>query len=146
MSKIEQLVHDDNSFGHGRSNSDGLGLKFEVTPAGAATEIRIADKFQGWPGVVHGGIVATCLDEAMGHAVTGKMRSYSMSVELEIFYLAPTMTNEEIVVTGKVAHVDGRKINTVSELRRKSDNALLAHGKALFILVKGEEEKLHGTA
>lgn len=143
MSKVEELTHDTFSFGHGQDNPDGMRMQFEYDENGARTIVNIAEKFQGWPGIAHGGIVATCLDEAMGHAVAGRMRSFSMSVELEVFYLAPTMTKEDLLLEGKVVAMEDRKISTVAELRRKCDNTLLAHAKALFIMVKGGEEELH---
>ncbi len=142
MSKTENLKKSSHGFGNGQDNPDGLHLKFEVSPELAKAIINIDGKFQGWPGIAHGGIIATCLDEAMGHAVGGALGSYSMTAELEVFYLAPTKTNEELLLTGRVVSVEGRKVSALGELRRAADNELLARGKALYILVTGREEDL----
>jgi acyl-coenzyme A thioesterase PaaI-like protein len=139
--KIESLTPTDANFGHGSKNPHGLQLKFSVTEHGASAQTNIDPKFQGWPGIVHGGITATLLDEAMGYSVYGNLKSFSVSAQLEVTYIAPVMTGEDLLVAGKVERVDGRKICTSAELRRLKDNALLAAGKGLFITVKGNEQR-----
>jgi acyl-coenzyme A thioesterase PaaI-like protein len=139
--KIESLTPTDNNFGHGNRNPHGLQLNFAVNEHGASAQTNIDSKFQGWPGIVHGGITATMLDEAMGHSVYGALDSFSVSAQLQVTYIAPVMTGENLLITGKVVGIDGRKISTKAELRRVKDNALLAEGKGLFITVKGNERR-----
>ena len=140
MIKIEELRRGEKSFGNGQDNPDGMRLKFEVTPEKAETILHVEAKFQGWPGVCHGGIVATALDEAMGHSVSGATGSYSMSAELEVFYLAPVPTMRDLKLTGRVESIDGRKVVTSGEI--KQDDVILAHARGLYITVKGREEDL----
>ena len=142
MTKIEKLRQDNYGFGHGQENPHGLRLLFTITPPQATVAAQIADKFQGWPGVAHGGIVATILDEAMGHAVFGTTDSYCLLAELEVFYLAPVMTSQALLITGRVEKTDARKINAIAEIRRQDDHTLLAHSRGLYILVKGREDDL----
>lgn len=140
--KIEELRKGEYSFGNGQGNPDGMQLVFEVGPQGAETILNIKEKFQGWPGVSHGGIVATALDEAMGHAVTGATNVYSMSVELEVFYLAPVPTGQDLKLLGRVDAIDERKVSTSGEIRQIQDGMLLARSRGLYITVKGRQEEL----
>ena len=53
----------------GRENPYGLKMSFyEVEPGHALAEYTVPEHYQGYPGIVHGGIVATMLDETLGRA------------------------------------------------------------------------------
>ncbi len=40
-------------------------------PVAAWTELTSTDRFQGWDGIAHGGILCTILDEVMAWALVG---------------------------------------------------------------------------
>ena len=52
-------------FGCGADNPNGLGLRFFETNEGVEVEYAVHEHHGGAPGVVHGGIQATLLDEAL---------------------------------------------------------------------------------
>ena len=139
MTKLTEIKDDGTSFGHGQNNPGGLHLQFTMSKEKAEATVALPAAFQGWAGVLHGGIVASILDEAMGHSVRASVGSSAMSVELHVSFKGPALVDEELVATGYVTKAEGRKINTESELRRKSDNTLLATGSGLFILMKSAE-------
>jgi uncharacterized protein (TIGR00369 family) len=57
-------------YGCGQKNAQGLRMSFEhLTDGSAQTVYTAADHLAGAPGVIHGGVQATLLDEVMGHAV-----------------------------------------------------------------------------
>jgi acyl-coenzyme A thioesterase PaaI-like protein len=57
-------------YGCGQKNAQGLRMSFEHLADGSAqTLYTAADHLAGAPGVIHGGVQATLLDEVMGHAV-----------------------------------------------------------------------------
>jgi uncharacterized protein (TIGR00369 family) len=56
----------------GVENPVGLHLRFYQTqPSEVIAEIIVPEKFQGYPGIVHGGVVAAMLDEAAGRSQMG---------------------------------------------------------------------------
>ena len=56
----------------GRNNPYGLHLKFyESSPGEVIVEYTVPEQFQGYPGVVHGGVVAAILDEVTGRTQMG---------------------------------------------------------------------------
>ena len=62
-----------NCFVCGVENTYGLNLSFYSTKLGEVTvETVVPDRFQGYPGVVHGGIVASLVDEVLGRAHMGE--------------------------------------------------------------------------
>ncbi len=51
----------------GLENPFGLKLKFFITAPGEVTvEYTVPEQYQGYPGIVHGGVVASILDEVLG--------------------------------------------------------------------------------
>src|SRR5215212_7573101 len=58
-------VEPHNCFACGSLNEHGLHLDLHVAGDLCWTELTIADRFQGWDGIAHGGIVSTILDEVM---------------------------------------------------------------------------------
>ena len=94
----------------------------------------IPDTFEGPPGYVHGGIIATLLDEAMSKAV--RVRGLiAMTRKLEIEYLRPVPSGAPIRMEGKILSSEGRK-HWVQARILNADGSELALGKGLFIEVR----------
>ncbi len=68
------------------------------------SNITVPDQYQSYPGVVHGGIVATMLDEISGRATisNGDDQNLMVTVKLEVKYRRPTPTNTPLKVVGRV--------------------------------------------
>jgi len=63
----------------------------------------IANKnYEGWHGVLHGGIVATLLDEVGSWVIISKIGRAGMTVELNVRYHKKISTNEKIYIQGKL--------------------------------------------
>lgn len=104
---IEKGVHNKqpnsaNCFVCGRDNVNGLGLSFyEVGPDEVAAEVVIPSHFEGYPGIVHGGIVASMLDEIAGRAVlVGDHEHFRLTAKLEIRYRKPVPSGELLRLRG----------------------------------------------
>ncbi len=54
-------------FGCGDLNPIGLRLKFEWDGETARADFTPGEAYQGWPGIVHGGIISCLLDEALNY-------------------------------------------------------------------------------
>ena len=68
------LIDNDKCFVCGKKNPYGLKLQFTYSPDGETVETTFIpdDKYQGWKDMVHGGIIATLLDEIMAKAALKK--------------------------------------------------------------------------
>ncbi len=54
----------------GLSNTFGLHLRFyNLSPGEVTAECVLPEQYQGFPGIVHGGVVAAMLDEAAGRSL-----------------------------------------------------------------------------
>jgi acyl-coenzyme A thioesterase PaaI-like protein len=124
-------------FGCGTENPRGLGLKFRLEHGRAVAEFTPAGYLQGYPGFVHGGGVATMLDEAMGWAVYGQ-GIWAMTARLTMRFRRSVPLNEPLVVSGWMTRDRGRFLELRAELRSR-EGALLAQANGLFVRVDGEQ-------
>ena len=94
----------------GTDNHNGLKMSFyDDNHETVASTVTIDDRFQGYPGIVHGGILATVLDEAVGRvAMIGDHHHFMMTVKLTAQYRHPVPLNTELKVEGKIIKLRGR--------------------------------------
>lgn len=94
----------------GRENPIGLHLNFYDDGADTVcTEFTPDDRYQGYPGIMHGGILATVLDEVVGRvAMIGDHHRFMMTVNLEVKYRLPVEINTPLKAEGKVIKIRGR--------------------------------------
>ncbi len=94
----------------GLENPYGLRLAFyETGPAEVTAETTIPDRYQGFPGVVHGGIVAAMLDEAAGRAaMIGDSPRFMVTAKLEVFYRSPVPIGTLLRIVGALERHRGR--------------------------------------
>jgi uncharacterized protein (TIGR00369 family) len=122
-------------FGCGHANPTGLHLEFFVAPDGTLVcPTTISNAFEGHPGFLHGGIIATLLDEAMSKAVRSKGLT-AMTRHIEIDYRRPVPSGAQIRIEGAVLRSEGRKHWAVANVFDAEGNTL-AQGKGLFVEVK----------
>lgn len=82
------------------------------------SETTIAEEYQGYPGVVHGGVIASILDEVVCRvAMIEDHHHFMMSVKLEVKYRHPVPTETPLQVTGRIVRLRGRLGKAVGEVR-----------------------------
>ena len=125
----------------GDLNPIGLHLHFTMQDDGWASAPFVADKLhQGYPGYVHGGLVSTLLDEAMGWATYGA-GIWALTGKLELSFRKPVPVDETLTVRARITRDRGRIIEAVAELRDAS-GMLVADAKGLLFRATGEQAKL----
>lgn len=89
---------------------NGFGLRFKLQADGSVLgRIQFDETKMGPPGIVHGGVLATMVDEAMTARAfqEGKM---VFTANLNIDYKAPVLIGTEITITAQLDRTEGRKI------------------------------------
>jgi uncharacterized protein (TIGR00369 family) len=126
---------DNHCFGCGGANAGGMKLAFEQIDETRRIRgvFRIGPEYQGGPGFVHGGIVATLLDEVMAK-VSRFEKDYAVTGELSVEYLKPIPVGEELTVEGWEIQRNGRMRIRQGEIRN-SAGTVLARGSAKFVEV-----------
>lgn len=130
------LVDDHFCFACGKNNPDGLKLQFEYPePGRCRAEFTPTAKFQGWRGVLHGGIVSTLLDEAMAHALGGAERgggSGAVTAKLTVRFKRPVTIGAKVLLTGRVLNIRGRMAEAESEIADEQ-GAILASASGKLV-------------
>jgi uncharacterized protein (TIGR00369 family) len=124
-------------FGCGPQNKTGLKLKFFVDDEQQIVcRVRVPRRFEGPPGHVHGGIIATLLDEAMSKS-NRQFGIVAMTRQMEVEYLKPVPLGVPLLLTARRTTVTGRKHHCEARIANE-DGLVLAQAKALFLAVDPE--------
>jgi uncharacterized protein (TIGR00369 family) len=124
-------------FGCGSANSTGLKLEFFRAPDGSVVASpTFSGAFDGHPGYLHGGIIATLLDEAMSKSVRALGKS-AMTRKLEIEFLRPVPSNAPLRIEGRIVRSERRKHFTEGRILDTAQNSL-AQATGLFIEISQE--------
>jgi uncharacterized protein (TIGR00369 family) len=120
-------------FGCGGANARGMQLAFEQddTTRRIRGVFRIGAQYQGGPGFVHGGIVATLLDEVMAK-VNRFEKDIAVTAEMTVEYLKPVRVEQEVAVEGWEVERNGRLRVRRGEIR-DSSGVVLARAVGKFV-------------
>jgi len=130
-------IADNYCFVCGKNNPRGLQIKVKYFPdeLAAVTELALPREFQGWADVIHGGILATLLDEMMAHAVW-HFAGPGLTISLEVRFHAPLKPDETIRVRGVLTTTNGNRRTAEAEITRTGDGHRIASGKSRFLLLE----------
>lgn len=73
------------------------------------SDYTVASRYQSYPGIVHGGILASMLDEVVGRvAMIGDHHHFMVSVRLEVVYRHPVPVDTPLKIRGRIVRLRGR--------------------------------------
>ena len=112
-------------FGCGPSNPEGLHLVFAIDREAhtAAATVTLDERYQGAPGYVHGGIIATLLDEAMSK-LNRPLGVLAMTRQMDVSYLRPAPIGVEMKLQSRFVRREGRKLFHEAELLNLAGDVL----------------------
>ncbi len=118
----------------GKDNPVGLHAAFEIDKTARTISGRFTPKpeHEGWQGIVHGGIVAALLDEAMVK-LAAHLGIPSVSAEITVKFKAPAAPGDELVVSGRIVKDANRLIEAEATVMRGPVVIGEAKGKLLKI-------------
>ena len=116
-SSMKDFNDDQNCFVCGKKNAAGLQLEFTSSPGSGESETRVAFpvQLQGWRSTVHGGLLATVLDESMIKAAAA-CGCTCVTAEITVKFKKPAMTGTPYLVAGKVLETRGRIVLAESRI------------------------------
>lgn len=122
---------DHRCFACGGTNPIGMRLHIELEEGRARTTWRAGEDFVGWSDKLHGGIVATLLDEIMAWACASN-DAWAVTAEMTVRYRSPGAPGEELVAEGRVTERRRRIYEVVGEVRG-ADGRLVAEGSGRYL-------------
>ncbi len=131
---MEKLPNSSHCFVCGLDNDYGLKLSFYQEESGAVVvDYVVPDHYQGYPGVVHGGIVTTLMDEVIGRVLmTEDPIRFMFTAKLTTRYRRPVPTGKPIRIVGRVIKDRGRMAEAKAELFGP-DGELLAEAEGVMV-------------
>jgi uncharacterized protein (TIGR00369 family) len=115
----------------GHANPLGLNVRFRVEDGAVLTRFRPTSHHHGYPGRLHGGVMAALLDETMGWAPCVVAGRFCLAVELNVRYVKSPPPDLELTVVGRAADVSGRIWEATGEIRDDA-GTVYARGKGRY--------------
>jgi acyl-coenzyme A thioesterase PaaI-like protein len=128
-----------NCFACGELNEAGLHLQLNFEPDRCWTELTLPDRYEGWEGVVHGGIVSTILDEVMGWSLIAR-DSWGKTARFSMRFRKPVTVGRRIRAEGWVTGTRMRIQTTAGRITDADTGEELATAEATY-LSETEERK-----
>jgi acyl-coenzyme A thioesterase PaaI-like protein len=129
----------------GLENPVGLKLRiYEVQPGVVESSFTAPEHFQGYPGVLHGGIIATIIDEISGRALMGPVDNprFMFTAKLEVKYRKNVPIGKPLKLVGKAGQDKGRSAESWAGIYDAESGELLAEGNTLLVNVPQDKLEL----
>ncbi|GAA3215502.1 PaaI family thioesterase [Streptomyces thermocoprophilus] len=138
-------AHYEHCFGCGDGQAHGLHLAARAGDGVSITaEFTVQPAHQGAPGLAHGGVLATALDETLG-SLNWLLRTIAVTGRLETDFVRPVPVGTTLHLQAEVTAVSGRKIYSTATGRIGGpDGPVAVRADALFIEVKVDHFIDHG--
>ncbi len=132
--RLTKVADDSACFVCGQKNPIGLKAAFSIneTEFTSYASVRLPEEFQGWQDVVHGGILATLLDEACVYACRAKA-DQCVTAEIQVRFRKPVPVGSTVELFGQLT--DSSHKVWLAQAQLKIDGTLHAEAHAkVFIL------------
>lgn len=131
---MKELKDNQRCYVCGKDNPAGLKVQFDIDHTARTITGRFTPRreHEGWEGIVHGGIIATLLDEAMVK-LAAHLGEPAVSAEITVKFKAPAAPGVELVVTGKIVKEANRLIEAEANVHIGPVVVAEAKGKLLRI-------------
>jgi acyl-coenzyme A thioesterase PaaI-like protein len=120
-------------FACGQQNPVGLHLEFWMDDEKVWTEFTPQPQHQGYPGVLHGGLIATLLDETMGRAATIK-KLWMVTGKMELSYRKPVPLDGTLRITARIEDLRGSRMTAVGQILLP-DGTVAVEARGLYLRV-----------
>ncbi len=120
-------------FACGRDNPIGLKLNFRQEEDKVIASFVPEEVHQGYPGIMHGGLVTTLLDEAMAK-VMNLRNIVAVTATLEVKFRHKVQIGERLIIWGQLVEEKKKRCSIKSWLTDK-EGKILAEASSVFIKI-----------
>ena len=133
-----------NCFGCCPDNPLGLHMVFFEDGDDIVSYWKPGERYQGWVNVLHGGIIASLIDELAGWVVFRKLQTTGVTSSLNVRYKKAISTLEpELTIRGRITEQRRNLVTIVVEIMN-SKGELCATGEALYFAASQEKAREEG--
>ena len=136
-------------FACGELSEIGLHLQLDLQPGRCSTALVIPRQFEGWEGIVHGGILCTILDEVMAWSLVSN-DNWGVTARMSVDFRKPVTVGQGVRAEGWITE-DRRRIQlTAGRIVDAETGVELATAQATYVAApesrKRELKRLYGVA
>ncbi len=99
------------------------------------SRITIAEHFTGWGQVIHGGILATILDEIMGWSGIFLLKQFTLTKSMNIEFVKAAFMGDTLDAVGRVTSSDGKRNAEIEGVISNGCGEICAKSSAAFTMV-----------
>ena len=144
------VLENNKCFGCSPRNPSGLRMKFFTDENSLFSKVTVPDHMCGWDRLVHGGVIATILDEIMSWSAITMLKRIILTKSMTVDFIKPILVGNELGVEGKVlerksereALMAGLLYNGAGEICAQSQGtfALFTPGAAIRLKIMNAED------
>jgi len=128
-----------NCFACGELNDVGLHLRLNLESGRCWTELQMPRRFEGWEGIIHGGILCTILDEVMAWALV-EHDNWGVTARMSIDFRKPVTVGQAIRAEGWITE-SRRRIQVTAGRIVDSEGVELAVAEATYVAASGARKR-----
>ena len=126
-------------FACGSLNEHGLHLELHVGADHCWTDLALPERFQGWDGIAHGGIVCTILDEVMAWSLAAT-DNWGVTAKMAVTFKRPVALGVPIHGEGWITASRRRLHETAAQLTDAATGEVLATATATYVAADDERK------
>lgn len=134
------LLTPHNCFACGQLNVHGLQLDLHAADGQCWTELLLPERFEGWDGIAHGGILATILDEVMAWAIIDQ-DAWGVTARMTIDFKRPARVGSRIRGEGWLVRARRRLIETAGRIVDAETGEELATAEGLYVAAPEDRKR-----
>ena len=119
-------------FACGTLNEHGMGLELHVEPRRCWTDLTFEQRFEGWDGIAHGGILCTILDEVMAWSLVGE-DNWGLTARLSVEFRKPVEVGQRVRAEGWITRSRRRVVDTAAHIVDANTGLELATATGVYI-------------
>lgn len=120
-------------FGCAVDHPIGFRLTFEKDGDDVVTRFVPGERYQGPPGIMHGGLVATLADEIAAWVLVLQMKRFGFTAEMQCKLKRPLRVGQEVEGRGRIVRPGTRVVGI--EVHLHQDGAIVYEGQLKFALL-----------
>ena len=135
---MTELPHSKSCFVCGSKNPIGLKLRFQTDGRIVRSTFNPEPAHNGFINVIHGGLLATVLDEIMVWGCAVQTKQFSYCAEMTVRYLSPALPGEPIIAEGELVENKKSRIFLAAGVLKRQDGSAICTSTGKYMPVKGD--------
>ena len=142
MADLLELPHTPGCLVCGRGNPHGLNMSLFVDPETGIVHLDFTPRpvHIGFEGIVHGGYLATVIDEAMVWAATWSGKRFCVCGEMSVRFRRPALIGEPLHLEARVEFARPKLVQTMATVR-SLDNIVVCAGEGKYVPMDRESSQ-----